>query len=284
MHQTCGIKFPSGLSFTKEKTKRFDGRVRITVPRRRKKKATFMGATSPTDIVLVIFLCLLKEYFIVCTAKDCYAALGECNTDSKCSLKLNNYSQECGTIVDISNTIPNASRFPCSDGCVKSIKSLMRTKKGKDLWTCECNLDANCLTLKARTEKCLAIANGSYRQRTGCTVVMYRCMMDTKCNKAQMEFLLKCSKLFSLTACTKECLRSQKKLFSLEKGRPLMDCECDGLDETYCLGLRAHAEYMKCKIKARNICKKRRSRKRNRKRCRQRIGDKQNRKRKRRKD
>ena len=122
-------------------------------------------------------------------------------------------------------------------------------------------------------EKCLAIANGTYRKRTGCTLALYRCMKDSKCREAQIDFLAKCTKLFTLTACTNQCLCSQKRLFTLPVGRPLRDCECDGsgTEELYCLGLRAHAKNMDCSWKKRRT--RRRLKKKRCKRCRQRRGD-----------
>ncbi|CAB4008597.1 Hypothetical predicted protein [Paramuricea clavata] len=211
--------------------------------------------------LVVLFLCLLS-HLMMSEALNCYQALGDCNTDEKCTSKLKQYAKECENIVDTYNTMSNASKYPCSASCVRAIKSLRQTTKGNALWKCNCLLDAHCISLKTRTEKCLAIANGTYRKRIGCTYAHYNCMKDTKCQDAQMDFLKKCAKLFTLTECTEQCLCSQKRLFGLAVGRPLRNCECDGSDELYCLGLRAHADQMKCSWK--NI---RRSRKKLKKRC-----------------
>ena len=218
----------------------------IAVDRSRTSRARFVhGATRPNMIIGFLLLCLLEGYVMVrASSKDCYGALSDCNEDTKCSRKLSHYAKECGTIVDVSTSFDNATRFPCSKSCVNSIKTLMQTKKGKALWKCDCKLGAHCLTLKSRTEKCLAIANGTYRKRTGCTAVLYTCMTDSKCKKMQMEFLAKCYQIN--VKCTRDCLRSQKRLFSLPVGKPLMDCECDGVNELYCLVFRAYANLMKC--------------------------------------
>lgn len=217
--------------------------------------------------LLVLFLCVLKENFVACARLNCYQALADCNTDGICGNKLKKYTRECETIVDVDSfytysTMTNTTMYPCSKSCIKSIKSLRKTDKGNALWSCDCLLDARCIALKTRTEKCLAIANGTYRKTVGCSYAYYKCMKDPTCKAAQMDFLTKCAKIFTLTACTNHCLCSQKRLFSLAIGQPLLDCECDGSDELYCLGLRAHADYMKCSWK------KRSNRKRLRKRCR----------------
>lgn len=213
--------------------------------------------------VVLLFLCVLKAHFIACGGKiNCYQALADCNSDAICRVKLQKYAVECATIVDTHYTRTNVSKYPCSSSCVKAIKSLRQTIKGSALWKCNCFLDARCISLKTRTEKCLAIANGTYRKRIGCSYAHYRCMKDTKCYAAQMNFLEKCAKLFTLTDCTEQCLCSQKRLFAVPVGRPLSNCECDGADELYCLGFRAHADHMRCSWK-----KIRRSRKKLKKRC-----------------
>jgi hypothetical protein len=212
--------------------------------------------------LVVLFLCLFNVHFVTCSTVSCYQALADCNNDVICAIKLSQYAKECETIVDTYNTITNVSMYPCSTSCVNAIKSLRQTVKGKALWKCNCVLDAHCISLKTRTEKCLAIANGTYRKRVGCTYAHYKCMIDPRCKDAQMDFLTKCAKIFTLTDCTDQCLCSQKRLFNLPFGRPLLNCECDGYDELYCLGLRAHADSMKCSWK-----KIRRSRKKLKKRC-----------------
>ena len=211
---------------------------------------------------VVLFLLLIQSLFITCATLNCYQALADCNSDARCAIKLKQYAQECESIVDTYNTMTNSSRYPCSTSCVTAIKSLRQTVKGIALWKCDCLLDAHCISLKTRTEKCLAIANGTYRKRIGCTYAHYKCMNDQKCKDAQMDFLTKCAKIFTVTACTEQCLCSQKRLFGLDVGRPLMNCECDGSDELYCLGLRAHAKHMKCSWR-----RNKRARKRLKKRC-----------------
>jgi hypothetical protein len=211
--------------------------------------------------ILVLFL-LTQSSFITCSTSNCYQALADCENDARCSVKLKEYAHECESIVDTYKVLTNSSTYPCSTSCVTAIKSLRQTEKGRALWKCDCRLDAHCISLKTRTEKCLAIANGTYRKRMGCTYAHYRCMIDPRCKDAQMDFLTKCAKIFTVTECTEQCLCSQKRLFGLTIGRPLMNCECDGSDELYCLGLRAHADHMKCSWK-----KIRRSRKKLKKRC-----------------
>ena len=211
--------------------------------------------------LVLLFLCVLKSLFVTCATINCYQALTDCHNDARCAIKLKHYSSECESIVDIYNT-SNASKYPCSSSCVRAIKSLKQTEKGNALWKCNCIMEARCISLKTRTEKCLAIENGTYRKRIGCTYAHYKCMKDSQCKEAQIDFLTKCAKIFTLTECTDQCLCSQKRLFGLPTGRPLLNCECDGSDELYCLGLRAHADHMKCSWK-----RVRRSRKKLKKRC-----------------
>lgn len=241
-------------------------RVKGNIPKRvsTEGRACLMAAAWSLNTVLLVFLCVLKEHAIESDTKDCYQAVSDCRNDSKCARMLQIYEKECKSIVNIFDIFSNTSMFPCSSKCVNSIKSMMQTTKGAMLWKCECNQDGECLTLKTRSQKCLTIANGTYRKRTGCSVVQAKCLKNSKCKQAQKEFLRKCSKLFSSTNCTANCLSSQKKLFSLAIGRSLMDCECDGLEELYCLVLRAHAERLKCYWKNWKNWKNRRDRKRKR--------------------
>ena len=216
---------------------------------------------------LLLFLYLLKSNVVVCGTQNCYKALADCNNDDSCGNKLKVYVTECAEIVDTYRIKTNESMYPCSNSCVKAIRSLRQTARGKALWKCNCVFDAHCMALKTRTEKCLAIENGTYRKKVGCSYAHYKCMKDSKCKVAQLDFLTKCAKLFTLTECTDQCLCSQKRLFGLPVGKPLLNCECDGSDELYCLGLRAHADHMNCSWKKRRRTRNKLKRRRCKRNC-----------------
>ena len=229
-----------------------------------------LSTWSVLSVKFVTALCLVYANLSVCLAANCYKALAECHLDTKCARKLLRYANECASIVNTYNTNLNISLInPCSNSCVRSIKALRKTSKGRALWKCNCYLDGRCISLKTRTEKCLSIANGTYRKRTGCTLARSNCMRDTSCREAQNDFLKECAKLFTLEDCTDRCLCSQKRLFNLSNGRPLFNCECDGSEEMYCLGLQAHADYMKCSWKEHRRARRKLKKKRC-KRCRDR--------------
>lgn len=144
--------------------------------------------------------------------------------------------------------VPNAqTAMPrnCSNDCVNAIKKLKWTKKGAALYTCDCNLDGDCLTLKARVAKCLNVDDTRSR-KPSCTMANANCTGEDECKKLKNHFLLACNKMIGGVECEEKCLEAQKKLAKNERGKVLFNCECDGVTESLCRGLEANAKQLRC--------------------------------------
>ena len=182
---------------------------------------------------------------------SCRESLADCKRDLNCSLAL--YSvfgkEECYTAIGYNpdtETVHRGMVLPCPLSCVNAIKALTSLPKGKVWENCKCvNRDPVCLTLKARLRRCIDSRRENYTIFS-CTKAREHCNKDEKCDEAQKEFLQSCSLLISGVNCTQACKTAQDGLLSLELGKALNDCECDGMEEYYCRGIRAHYQAL-CK-------------------------------------
>lgn len=129
----------------------------------------------------------------------------------------------------------------CPLSCVSAINNLTATNAGKAMETCNCSKDSKCLTLKARLKRCVLSRTTNYTVFS-CTQARKRCNGNKDCKRIQDSFLRRCTKLISGLECTKDCLNSQDELLNSDLGKALNDCECDGIEEPYCRGIRANYE------------------------------------------
>ena len=133
---------------------------------------------------------------------------------------------------------------PCSQECVESIERLKRTKRGKELYECDCRLDGYCLVVKARVAKCLN--KTKQRPFISCSMALGNCSRDPLCNFLQEKFVEDCGEMINGIRCEKKCLRVQRKLFRSTYGKALLKCECDGYSEAYCRAVQAQRQQLGC--------------------------------------
>lgn len=146
---------------------------------------------------------------------------------------------EDNEMVGIQIRRPMAKTCPLT--CVSAINNLTATKGGKAMETCNCNRGSTCLTVKARLKRCVLSRTTNYTMFS-CTQARIRCNNNKDCKRIQHSFLRRCTKLISGLECTKDCLVSQDELLNSDLGKALNECECDGLEEPYCRGIRANYE------------------------------------------
>ena len=133
---------------------------------------------------------------------------------------------------------------PCSEECVQAIETLKSTKRGKELYECDCQLDGQCLVVKARVAKCLnETRQGPY---VSCTMAFSNCSRDPTCKFLRDKFLRDCGQMINGVRCEKKCIKIQSRLFRSTYGKALAGCECDGRTEAYCRAVRAHAVQLRC--------------------------------------
>lgn len=137
--------------------------------------------------------------------------------------------------------ISRAMAKTCPLTCVSAINNLTATNAGKAMETCNCERDSTCLTIKARLKRCVLSRNKNYTIFS-CTKARKRCNANKDCKRTQFNFLRRCTKLISGVECTRDCRDSQDDLLNSDLGKALNECECDGLEETYCRGIRANYE------------------------------------------
>ena len=141
--------------------------------------------------------------------------------------------------------VPPAPK-PCSQECVESIERLKRTKRGKELYDCDCRLDGYCLVVKARVAKCL---NKTKQEPfISCSVALWNCSRDPLCNFLKTKFVEDCGEMLNGVRCEKKCLKIQSRLFKSTYGKALAKCECDGYGEAYCRAVKGHAEQLGCTL------------------------------------
>ena len=136
------------------------------------------------------------------------------------------------------------TRKPCSKDCVEAIEALRKIKRGKELDECDCQLDGDCLIVKARVAKCSNKTD--QRHKVSCTMAMWNCSRDPTCKFLQSKFFEDCTEMINGVRCDAKCLKIQVRLFNSTYGKPLADCECDGTGEAYCRAMKAHAKQLRC--------------------------------------
>lgn len=186
----------------------------------------------------------------------CWDALKNCQRDFPCAIKLRGlFTGQCQKALGFRYDPKYYGPYPkitgsvepkCPSKCVQAIKNLTSSPKGKAVESCICkDGDGVCLTIIARLKRCV---NGS--DIFSCTAARKRCNKDKNCKKNQFNFLKRCSQLISGVKCTQDCKESQKELLGSKLGGALLECDCDGLEEPYCRGIRSNYENL-CKPKTR---------------------------------
>lgn len=184
--------------------------------------------------------------------KLCVRAKRNCHNDIfECGFAYANFVSSCGLIKKAMSTRskPNGTYilpptpYTCSKDCIKAIKTLRRTKIGEELHACDCQLDGECLIVKARVAKC---QNKTKRKGPSCTMALWNCTRNPLCKFLQNKFLNDCRDMVNGVRCEKKCLKIQDRLFRSTYGKPLSSCECDGPGEAYCRAIQAHAKQLRC--------------------------------------
>merc|ERR1711973_587665 len=77
--------------------------------------------------------------------------------------------------------------------------------------------------------------------KPSCSEVRKNCSKKKQCFKSMGLFLKGCSRLISGVECTDDCLAAKNGFLKLSIGKILEnECECDGVEEPFCRGIRAH--------------------------------------------
>lgn len=189
-----------------------------------------------------------KRDTVVNTTIDCIQAKHDCVDDMKCAFAMYKLFKNMACMKSLGydsqeQHITGPADKVCPKHCGILIYNLTSLDKGKKLQTCKCiNRDSICLTLKARLAKCMDTVVHGVRNDTkpGCSKIREQCTLDKDCESAQQYFLRKCSRLISGVECSRDCKKAQKILLSSKLGRGLDECECDGIEEPHCRGIRAH--------------------------------------------
>lgn len=170
---------------------------------------------------------------------NCFSLLKRCNSRYNCFAGMFNIKLECNELLTGEGKI-------CTEGCRKAIERFSLDPIGKYFHDCSCERDAECLTIKARTVKCLKSKMNS--GKIGCAKFSRRCDNNTVCASIMERFYVKCTHLISGTECTKTCEKVQDVLYSNNITKGLLDCECSGTltEENFCRGIRAHTFHL-CK-------------------------------------
>ncbi|XP_028411382.1 growth arrest-specific protein 1-like [Dendronephthya gigantea] len=186
-------------------------------------------------------------------SNNCITAFMKCEEDVfNCAIEYGRFLTACDLRVTPTSTRndKNLTRFvvppfrkPCNHECVRAIRRLKRTKRGKALQKCDCHLDGKCLSFKARVAKCLNTTT-RHRPTISCTLALLNCSLDQKCASLQEQFLRDCHHMINGVQCEKKCQDIQQRLY--KEAKNLADCECDGPTEAYCRAIRAHSKQLRC--------------------------------------
>lgn len=188
--------------------------------------------------ITLLFTCRLQ--FITAEDKNCVILFKKCNAKYNCFANLINLKFFCHGLFS------GEDGDGCTEGCKEAIQMLTSDKNGKDFFTCDCNLDAECLTYQARASKCMN--NRTVVDKVGCATFSRQCEDDVGCNEIMEKFYLKCTHLISGTECTPKCETVQEELYSHNITKGLLNCECSGTlkEENFCRGIAAHTLHL-CK-------------------------------------
>ena len=208
---------------------------------------------SSSKICFLVSIVSLYAYGQDSRPQKCVDAEATCGQYTNCALEAGLTFRVCKKSLAydyVMNQVTGRMAKRCSWECIYAIGNLTSFPRGKALETCDCGRDAICLTVKSRMQKCREQASGHNNTRQGCTEAREICSNNANCTVLQDEFLLKCNDLISGVACTDECRESQDKFLNSNLGKALSDCECDGIEEPHCRGIRTHYDA---------LCKPRRS-------------------------
>ena len=179
--------------------------------------------------------------------KLCVKAKQNCRDDVfMCGLAFLRFASACGLTRSNQNwsNLASPTPKPCSHECISAIEGLISTKRGKELYECDCQLDGDCLVLKARASSCLNKTGN--RPHVSCTMALRNCTQDPTCGPLQSQFLEDCRALFNGVRCEEKCLKIQNQLQRTKYGHALTHCECDSSGEAYCRAIQAHRKQLRC--------------------------------------
>nr|XP_047127764.1 growth arrest-specific protein 1-like [Hydra vulgaris] len=163
---------------------------------------------------------------------------------SQCRKTLNDIATECKNLLQDIN-----SDFKCSQKCQLLLKNFISELSfGKDLSTCNCVQDANCLIYKRRFQICLD--NKTDTAENGCQKYHKQCDNSETCKMLYTRWFDSCTDLFNEYEYTAECKVAEKNLFANDIGGLIKSCDCDGdtEQEKFCLEVRRDIEKF-CGIK-----------------------------------
>ena len=182
---------------------------------------------------------------------DCFQRTKLCINDFKCMFKMTTDTTVldtlCGKSLGYSlqyQEVVSEAAKTCPKKCALELNKFIKSKHGSYLMSCDCpNRDSKCLTMKSRIRKCIASGLGWPMNDTkpSCSEAWKNCTKNSICNKAMGTFLLRCSQLISGVECNANCTKALDGFLELSIGKMLEnECECDGVEEPICRGIRAH--------------------------------------------
>ena len=152
---------------------------------------------------------------------------------------------------------PNIYRNPsfegpeCSPRCLNALLMLNETVYASLLAKCDCAAKPNdtqnpsavwdeamCNRNQAKALECRPRLFRPRKGVIGCTESRLKCENDPKCEKAQANFLLKCSQVISGVTCTEGCMDAKSRL--AEASRHFSTCVCDGSEKRECRRIRSN--------------------------------------------
>lgn len=160
----------------------------------------------------------------------CWQAIAKCQQESECLFAYEQYRHACMPVI-------SGGRKACPSHCISSLVQLNMTKNGPSLEDCDCASDVICKDMKRAIEPCLPRTSSM-----GCTDARRQCERDPECNRAMLDYLLHCGKLFSGLRCTDACRNVIQNMRNIPKAELLDTCVCDGAERTIC-------EYIKISMK-----------------------------------
>ena len=179
---------------------------------------------------------------------DCFEETNKCTNNFECTHRMTTVLHTlCGSSLGYSiqeSTFTKAAAKKCPRKCAEELHKFTTTGRGRYLVDCNCpNRDSTCLTMKSRIKKCIASGLGWPMNDTkpSCSEARLNCTNNPDCNRAMGHFLRQCSRLISGVECNEDCRKAQNGFLELSIGKLLEnECECDGVEETFCRGIRAH--------------------------------------------
>lgn len=179
---------------------------------------------------------------------NCFEETKKCTNNFECTHQMTTVLQTlCGSSLGYSiqeQSFVKPAAKKCPRKCAEELHKFTTNGHGKYLVDCNCpNRDSTCLTMKSRIKKCIASGLGWPVNDTkpSCSEARINCTNNPDCRRAMRHFLRQCSRLISGVECNDDCRRAQNGFLQLSIGKLLEnECECDGLEEPFCRGIRAH--------------------------------------------